>query len=153
MNRINDRNVRFVEFDTSTNWVSNLPTDNWLTIILTKQKNKRYFEEIIKKSIDNNVCFICSVGEQHDLVHDIADEEIVFRDVDIEPLHLPDHMIATTSHEDLEEGVWFGIFTASNEECEIKEVVIINATKDVIMGQKTTDLIARFQEGYIPTND
>jgi len=153
MDRINSRNIKYVEFDTSTNWGSNLPSGNWLAIILTKQRNKKYFDEVIKKSIDRNVCFICSIGEQQDLVHDMADEEIVFRDVDTEPLHLPKHMIVTTGHEDLEEGVWFGVFTASNDECEIEEVVIINVTNDDINGQKITDLTAKFQQGYIPTND
>jgi len=83
----------------------------------------------------------------------MADEEIVFRDVDIEPLHLPKHMIVSTGHENLEEGVWFGIFTASNDECEIEEIVIINATNDDINGPNITDLIAKFQQGYIPAND
>ena len=97
--------MRFIEFDPSTNWAGNLAADNWLAIVLTKQKNKSYFEEIIRKTIDNNVRFICSVGEQHDLVHNMADEEIMFRDVKIEPLHLPDQMIAITGHEHLEEGI------------------------------------------------
>ena len=145
--------MSFVEFNTSTNWTGNLPTDNWLAIILTKAKNKNYFDEIIRKSIDRNVSFICSIGEQQELVHELADEEIAYRDVDIEPLHLPEHKIITTGHADLEEGIWFGIYTASNDECDIEEVVIINATNDDINGQEITDLIAKFQQGYIPTND
>ncbi len=81
MEEINNRNIKLVEFDISTNWAINLPTNNWLAIILTKSKNKNYFDEIIRKSIDRNVGYICSIGEQQELVHDMADEEIVFRDV------------------------------------------------------------------------
>jgi len=43
--------MRFVEFDSPTNWTGNLTTDNWLAIILTKSKNKNYFDEIIRKLI------------------------------------------------------------------------------------------------------
>ena len=153
MDRINNRNVKFVEFDTTTNWAVNLPTDNWLAIILTKSKNKNYFNEVIRKSIDRNVGFICSIGKHQDLVHEMADEEIVFRNVDIEPLFLPEHRIITTGHDDLEEGVWFGIFSAFNEECKIEEVVIINATNHEINDQLIIELITQFQSGYIPAND
>ncbi|WP_258104488.1 hypothetical protein [Marinoscillum sp. MHG1-6] len=153
MNIVNGRNVKFVEFDTSTNWASALPTSNWLVIILTKSKNKQFFGEIIKKSIDRNVSYICSIGEQQDIVHDMADEEIVYRDVDIEHYHLPEHRIITTGHQDFEEGIWFGLFSANNDECEINDVVIINVTNDKSYGQLTLDLISKIDSGYIPKDD
>ncbi|MGL1887145.1 MAG: hypothetical protein OCD76_11590 [Reichenbachiella sp.] len=153
MNKINNKSIRLVEFDTSSDWSIHLPTNNWLLIILSQSSNKTYFNEIIKKSIDRNVGYICSIGEQQQLIHEMADEEISFRHADIEPNHLPKHMIPTTGHEDLDEGVWFGIFSAFNEDCDLNDVVIINATNEKMNKQGIVDLLTKFQSGYIPTND
>lgn len=150
MERINKRNIRLVEFDSSTNWGDYLPSKNWVAIILTKTKNKKYFDEIIRKSIERNACFICSMGDQQDLVHEMADQEIAFRETDIEPLYLPEHKIITTGHDDLEEGIWFGTYSALNDEFDIEDVVIINATYDGFNEIKLKNVIEKFKKGYIP---
>ncbi|MEQ8685692.1 MAG: hypothetical protein RIE86_10380 [Imperialibacter sp.] len=151
MERINRRLIRYVEFDTSNDWAAQLPTNKWLAIILANNFGKKYIEEVVRKSIDRNVCWITGLGELHKVVHEITDEEIAFRDTDIEPHHLPRHTIVTTDDSDFDEGVWFSVFSAFNNECSIDEVVIINTTGDKSFNQRTTNLIGKFKDGYVPT--
>jgi thiamine phosphate synthase YjbQ (UPF0047 family) len=130
------------------NWSSEFPTANWCLVILADEKNQNYFNEIINKSIEKNVGCICSVGKQHDFIHDLADEEIVFREVDIENLYLPEHLIITIGTEDFENGIWSGIYLTENNETKITQTVIIDLTKQ---GKaKTKDLIKKLESGYLP---
>ena len=87
--KIINRQITFEVYDTSKNWIADFPTENWALVIVAEDENKNYFDEIIRKAIDRNVGYIHCVGKQHDLIHNMVDEEIVFRDVDIEKLHLP----------------------------------------------------------------
>lgn len=145
---LNNRVINYVEYDTSKNWIEIFPNENWNIVIIANDKNERYFNEIISKSIDKNVVYICSVGKQHDFIHDMADDEIVYRDVDIENLYLPKHHIITVSDEDVEEGIWFGIYSAYTDEVEIKQILILDFTKNT--KEKIIKLISKFQAGYLP---
>ncbi len=110
-----------------------------------------YFDEIIRKSIDRNVGYICGVGKQADLIHDMADEEICFRDVDIEDYYLPEHNIMTVSDEDVEKGIWFGLNLTANPETDIDETVIVDLTKKAF--GKTKQLIKKLENGYLPNQN
>ncbi|HEY8688382.1 MAG TPA: hypothetical protein VIM07_04045 [Chitinophagaceae bacterium] len=148
LGKIKDRLIKFGEFNTSTNWLEEFPNNNWCLIILADEKNKNYFEEIIGKSIDRNVAYICAVGKQYELIHDLADEEIVFREVDIENNYLPKHLIITVGEKDFENGIWFGIYSTLNSESEINEIIIIDVTKKY--RKDTFELIEKFKNGYFP---
>jgi hypothetical protein len=143
-----NRQITFEVYDTSKNWIADFPTENWALVIIAEEENRRYFDEIIRKAIDRNVGYIHSVGKQHDLIHDMADEEIVFREVDIEKLYLPKHVIMTTGEEDFENGIWFGIYLTLNEETEIKQVVILDVSRN--SREKTIELVKKFELGYLP---
>jgi hypothetical protein len=142
------RNLNFVQFDTSKNWIEKFPTKNWCLIIIANEKNNNYFDEIIRKSIDRDVGYISAIGEQHDLIHNMANEEISFRDVDIENHYLPEHCIMTVGDEDFENGLWFGLNLTFNDGSEIKEIVILDVTKKAY--NKTIELIRKFENGYLP---
>ena len=146
--KITDRKISFVEYDTSKNWIEKIPSDNWCLIIIADEKKQNYFDEIIRKSIDRNVGYICGVGKQHDLIHEMADEEIVFREVDIDDYYLPKHCIMTVGDEDFENGIWFGLNLTFNPETEINEIVILDLTKKAF--SKTTELIKKMENGYLP---
>ena len=145
---INNRNITFEEYDTSKNWIAEFPTENWCLVIVAEEENRNYFDEIIRKSIDRNVAYIHSVGKQHILIHDMADEELVFRDIDIENHYLPKHLIMTTGQEDFENGIWFGIYATDSNETEIEQVVILDVSRNV--REKTIELIKKFELGYVP---
>ncbi|MCF6129090.1 hypothetical protein L1S35_05345 [Flavobacterium sp. AS60] len=146
LGRILDREIKFEVYDTSKNWIADFPKGNWCLVIIAEEENRNYFDEIIRKAIDRNVGYIHSVGKQHDLIHDLADEEIVIREV--ENLYLPKHVIMTTGDEDFENGIWFGTYVTHNEETEITQVVILDVSRNA--REKTIELIKKFESGYLP---
>jgi hypothetical protein len=143
---INNRNICFEEYGTSKNWIAKFPTENWCLVIVAEEENRNYFDEIIRKAIDRNVGYIHSVGKQHELIHDLADEEIVIREV--ENLYLPKHMIMTTGDEDFEDGIWFGIYLTHNEVADIEQVIVLDVSRKA--REKTIELIKKFELGYLP---
>lgn len=148
---ITNRKISYVEFDTTKNWIIDFPTDNWCLILIADEKKSTYFDEIIRKSIDRNVGYICGVGKQHDLIHEMADEVLVFREVDIDDYYLPKHSIMTVGDEDFENGIWFGLNLTFNNETEINEIVILDLTKKAY--PKLTELINKMENGYLPTDN
>jgi len=143
---INNRRIYFKEFGTSKNWFSDFPNRNWSLIIIADDMNTNYFDEIIRKAIDNDVIFISSIGKHQELIHDLADEELEMRDV--ENQYLPKHNIITTGHEDFEEGIWFGIYVAESIEKIIEQVLILDVSRN--NRTKTIELIKKFELGYLP---
>ncbi|MFL1896431.1 hypothetical protein ACJRPK_12070 [Aquimarina sp. 2-A2] len=147
---ITDKIIKSVEFDTAKNWVSDFPTDNWCLILIADEKQTNYFDEIIQKSIDRNVGYIWGVGKQADLIHSMADEEIGFRDVDIDDHYLPEHVIMTVGNEDFDNGIWYGLNLTFNSETDINEILIVDVTNKAF--EKTTQLIKKFENGFLPAD-
>jgi hypothetical protein len=125
---INEREILYVTYSTERNWVSELPKLNWLCILVDNDRQRNYIDEVISKIIDNDVCWVLTVGQSCELTHDLIDEEIAFRQVDIEDLYLPKHDIMTTWHNDFDDGIWFGIHSAYDEDVQIDKVVILDMT-------------------------
>ncbi|GAB4034755.1 DUF7684 family protein [Spirosoma jeollabukense] len=134
--RINSREILFVEYNTAQNWYAQIPNQNWLCVLISDDRDRRYLNEVITKIIAKDVCWICTLGKQCELVHDLIDEEIVFREVDIEDLYLPKHEIMTTWHHDFEEGIWFSIIAANHDEIAIEKVILLDMTN----GQRINDI-------------
>ncbi|GAB2537270.1 DUF7684 family protein [Rufibacter soli] len=130
---INDRRIRIIEYSTEKNWFGQLPSKDWLCILLVNDKPRRYIDEVITKIIVRDVGYVCTIGKQAEQVHDLIDEEITFRECEIEKPYLPKHKIITTWHSDFEDGIWFALFAAASEEFKIKEVIILDMTD----GQET----------------
>lgn len=146
LGRILDREIKFEVYDTSKNWIADFPKENWCLVIIADEENRNYFDEIIRKAIDRNVGYIHSVGKQHELIHDLADEEIVIREV--ENFYLPKHVIMTTGDEDFENGIWSGTYITHNEETEITEVIILDVSRNA--REKIIELVKKFELGYLP---
>ena len=140
---LNDREIFFVTYSTEKNWISELPKSNWLCILVDNDRPRNYINEVISKIIVNDVCWVCTVGKSCEKTHDLIDEEIVFRQVDIDDLYLPKHDIMTTWHTDFDEGIWFAIFAANDEDISIDKVVILDMTN----GQER-DRIMKLLEEY-----
>ena len=143
---IHKRQIKFEEFNTSKNWIAEFPTENWCLIIIAEEENRNYFDEIIRKAIDRNVGYIFSVGKQHHLIHDMADDELLIRD--IENLQLPNHIVMTAGEEDFENGIWCGINITYQDETEMNQVIILDVTKKAF--EKTAKLVRDFELGYVP---
>ena len=125
---INDREIITVKYTTEQNWIKNVPQSNWLCILVDNDRQRNYLDEVISKIINNDVCYVCTVGQSCEKTHDLMDEEIVFREVDIEKLYLPNHHIMTTWHTAFDEGIWFAIFAAHHEEVSIDKIVVLDMT-------------------------
>jgi hypothetical protein len=125
---INNREIIVVRYTTEGNWIKNIPLSNWLCILVDNNRRRTYLDEAIAKIINNDVCYVCSVGQSCEKTHDLIDEEIVFREVDIEKRHLPNHLIITTWHKDFDEGFWFAIFAAHHDEVVIEKIVVLDMT-------------------------
>lgn len=151
LNSILEKEIFYSQFSTERNWIKDFPKEKWAIIIVADEKNSNYFSEIINKCINRNVAFITSVGKQYDSIHDLADEEIVFREVDIEKLYLPKHSIITIGEKDFENGIWEGIYMSLNEEVEIKKIVILDIERKFF--EEIKKLIEKFKNGYLPESD
>jgi hypothetical protein len=126
--QINDREIRLVQYSTETNWLKELPSQNWLCILCAEETPRRYLDEVIPKVITQDVCYVCTIGGQCEFVHDLFDEEICYRETEEPPLYLPKHDIMTTWHNDFDEGIWFAIYAAYDDAVKIKTVVILDMT-------------------------
>lgn len=136
--------IRFVEFDTSKNWIAKFPDKDWVVVIVANKLNRNYFDEIIRKVIDRNVIWISSVGEQQDLIHEMADDEILIRD--IENGYLPNHDIMTIGESNLLDGLFNGIFLPIQSEDNVKEAVIVDM--DMLNHDKIISSIKKLQKEY-----
>lgn len=125
---LNDRRIRFAEYSTARNWYDQLPNKDWLCVLVVNDKPRRYIDEVISKILAKDVAYVCTIGEQCELVHDLIDEEISYREVEIYDNYLPKHQIMTTWHDNFEDGIWFAIYAALNEEVEIKEIILLDMT-------------------------
>ncbi|RWY47215.1 DUF7684 family protein [Mucilaginibacter gilvus] len=146
---VNNRKVLYQRYSTELPWSKYFPTQNWLAFVVVKNQAKTKLIEISNKLINNNACFICSSGVQGELLHDIIDEEIMFRQVDIDDLYLPPFDIVTTWHNDIAEGLWYATKAACNDPTKIDKVVCLDASESGIEPE-ILELLLKFNAGYIP---
>lgn len=125
---INGREIMLVVYSTERSWIKEIPKENWACVLVDNDRPRNYIDEVISKIINNDVCYVCTVGQSCEKTHDLIDEEILFREVDIEKLHLPNHLIITTWHTDFDEGIWFAIFAAHHDEVLIEKIVVLDMT-------------------------
>lgn len=129
---INNREIRLVQYSTEKNWLQELPSKDWLCVLCVQETPKRYINEVLAKIITNDVCYVCTIGSQCEFVHDLLDEEIVYRETEEPPLYLPKHDIMTTWHNDFDDGIWFAIYEANDDQIEIKNVLILDMTSGLM---------------------
>ncbi len=91
---LNSREIVFVEYSTERNWYNEIPSKNWLCVFVSDDRDRNYLDEVIAKILVKEVLYVCAIGNQCETVHDLVDEEIVYREV--EKLYLPKHEIMTT---------------------------------------------------------
>ena len=121
-----------------------MPESNWLFLGLIETKNLVIIDEIARKIIDKDVCYTCCTGTYEEKMHDIIDENIVIRQCEIEKNHLPNHFIITTSHKNIEEGLWFASFSAQHETELIDKIYCLDVGKDSNK-ERILKLIDKFQ--------
>ncbi|WP_207431204.1 DUF7684 family protein [Sabulibacter ruber] len=108
-----------------------LPDKDWVCLLLVKGKPKTYIDEVISKIILHNVGWLCTVGDEAEWVHDYVDEEISYRNAEVEDLYLPPHLLITTWHQDLQEAIWYSLFMANSDKVDLKEVIILDISGEL----------------------
>jgi len=117
---INGRKILYQRCNDTLGWSTHLPDEKWLLLAIVENCGKEFLIEIANISILKNVCYVCGVGHQGELLHDITDE---LRDV-------KDHVfIMTTWHDSLDDGLWFSLFAAQNDEEDILTVVCLDVAR------------------------
>ena len=146
---VNNRQVSYQLYSTEIPWSKYFPKQNWLAFVIADNLAKTKLREISNKLIDNKACFVCCSGAQGELLHDMIDEEIVFRQVDIDDLYLPSFNILTTWHQNIAEGLWYATKAAYNDPVKIDKVVCLDGSERG-SEREIIELLLRFNEGYIP---
>ena len=144
-----EREVNY--FTTNEEWEENLPLNNWCLVLIANETDELLIDEIICKSITNNVGYICGIGLKHDYIHFQSDNEYVLRDIGESTYPKPSHHIMTVGDEDFEEGIWFGLMCTFNGDVEIDKITIIDT--DCKWKDELIKLIRKFEEGYLPENE
>ncbi|MFZ6050759.1 hypothetical protein [Halocola ammonii] len=106
----------------SQNWKDQLPTSNWLLLLIGDSRDEDLMNEIARASLENNVAYVSTLGKEAEWIHDWFDEVAAIRSLPAkaeEPI--------TTFHDDFEEGVWFA-FHAAFGKTEIGKVVCVDFT-------------------------
>jgi len=128
---INKRTVSLIEYRTDRNWLDQLPQGGWLCVLVAEERRRTYADEVVAKLLVRDVAWVCAVGAAGEWVHDLLDEEIVFREV--EALYLPPHAVMTTWHENVEECLWFALFATQTDAARIDRVAVLDMTMGVAL--------------------
>ena len=149
LGNINNREIIYQKHGLEVNWAKTIPNNNWLLFALVESDNTDILDEVARKVIDNNVCYICCAGTSGKKMHDLIDENLVIRDLEIEKHFLPSHQVITTWHESIEDGLWFALNCAFNETVIIEKVYCLEIDKSSSK-KSIEELIDKFSAGYIP---
>src|ERR1051326_2173632 len=102
--QINDRQILYVSTRHTKNWADSLPTANWLALPIGHDSDSQLIDDLAKKCLDNNTFYVCTVGQQCEIIHDTFDHYIVQRRIDKgESIDKPDDFDSspmTTWHND-----------------------------------------------------
>jgi hypothetical protein len=122
---VNNREIIVVRYSAEQNWYKDIPNENWLCVLVDNDSPGTCVKEVISKILDKNVCYVCTTGESCEKNRELLNEEISRREIDLEELRLPEHFILTARHKDFNQGVWFAIFEAYNDEVPVIDKVVI----------------------------
>jgi hypothetical protein len=149
-----NRDVYYISTKTD-NWTNFLPTNNWLALPICDHRDTELLDKVAHSCLDNNVTYICTVGQECELTHDWFDETILERRIKSgQPVDTPDDFEdepMTTWHNDFEEGFWFALTSAYEGDKEINKVVCIDLTNSNHK-EKLNSLLTRINKGWLPSN-
>jgi hypothetical protein len=125
---LNNRHIIYEKYSPDFDWVINLPKSNWLLIVVVNDAELDFLSDISDNALDNNTCYISCLGAKGEILHDIIDDEINLRQLELVDRKISSRFIMTDWFEDIEEGLWFAINAANNDEEQIEIVVCLNVS-------------------------
>ena len=150
--RTSEREVFYLS-TTTENWYDLLPMENWLVLPIVEKKDVELWSNVAKACLDNQVTYVCTIGNECEQLHDWFDETILVRRFQInQSIGSPDDFEnepMTTWHKDFEEGFWFSITSAYDGNKEISSVVCLDLTEN---GNKSklSSLLSAINNGWLP---
>ncbi len=152
----NSRQIHYTSVLTDSNWLDNLPTENWLVFPIGQDKEIETYSLFADKCIDNNVLYVCAVGQNCELIQDIFDELIVSKKIEkCESVDSSDdfeNSPITTWHNNFSEGFWFAILYAHHEQANINKIVCVEFTTKGVK-QHLTNLIEKINTSWLPSDE
>lgn len=140
----------------SSNWQEQLPKESWLVTPIADQTNRDLFDSVVKKCLDNEVIYVCTLGKECEKFHDLFDDEILIRKIfSGQPYGKPDDFNdtpMTTWHNNFEEGFWFAISSAFEDGKDINKVVCLDLTENGYL-KKLQKLLHQTNEGWLPSDE
>jgi hypothetical protein len=156
LGQINDREIFYTSFREDQNLFENLRNENWLAVPIGQDKDIHLYSRLADNCIDNNVSYICALGQSSELIHDIFDEEVVARKIAAgESVETQDdfkNSPMTTWHLNFSEGFWFALTSAYNDGKKIDTVVCIDLTSKGVK-KHLKYLIDKIQTGWFPSEE
>ncbi len=151
-----NRQILYTSVLTDPDWLSNLPTQNWLVFPIGNDKDIEGYSKLADKSIDNNVLYVCAAGQNGKFIHDIFDEFIVWKRIEKgESVDSQDdfkNSPMTTWHNNFSAGFWFAIVCAHPEFNKITTIVCIDFTTKGVK-QHLTNLIEKINNNWLPSDE
>jgi hypothetical protein len=120
----NKRLIHYIKINENPYWDINLPKSNWSVIIFANSSTIENINEAVSKCLEKSVLHIASIGNQSEIIEDIADENISLKEMN--DMLINDNYPITTSHKEENEGLWSAIFVMQHSLSEINEVVILD---------------------------
>ena len=157
---LNGRQIFYINVRVDLHWFNELPLSNWLAFTIADTADKELLNDTTKKCLDANVLYTCSAGQLGSDTEDYFDEEIVWRQVQIEERtgKPQDYEISpmTTFHKNFDEGFWFATTVANavayDKYIPINKVVCIAMTKKGVKKHLIV-LLDKIKNGWLPSDN
>lgn len=133
LGQVNNREIIYIWTRQTEYWADRLPASNWLVLFIGDDRNIDNITDMAQKCLEQNVCYVCTAGQERELIHEIFDELIVTNQIARgKTANTPDdfeNSAMTTSHDELKEGFWFATTLAFHDTIDIKKVICLDTTE------------------------
>lgn len=156
----NDRQIFYTNVRADLNWFDKLPLSNWLAFTIADTSDKELLNDTTIKCLDKSVLYTCSAGQLCQETESYFDQEIVWRQVQIEEQtgKPQDYETSpmTTSSKNFDEEFWFAIqsayATAYDKYIPIDKVICIDMTQQGVK-KYLVALVEKIKNGWLPSDN
>ena len=147
---IDGRELFYTNILANGRWYEELPDENWTGFIICDSKEVPFISEIVNKCLDKNIGYVCCAGKACELMHDIFQEEKVYRHVILQVGLNVDPM--TSWHYNFSQGFWFSMYCAFDEDKNLDKIVCIDCTERGI-NKFLSELLKKINNKWLPSDE
>ena len=160
LGQVNSREIQYINIRFHPNWSEQLFFKSWVAFTVADIQDRELLNEVTMKCLDKGVLYTCSAGQLASETEDYFDQEIVWREVQVEEstgIQADyDKTPMTTFHSNFSEGFWFSTHlanpTINDENLKVDSVVCIDFTSAGVK-QYLIELIKKINSGWLPSDD